>query len=95
MPPVAVAFRKVELETNVFTKVTFIRIDPAMVLFSTRLLVTVLLVMFVPTARTVFRLESLMVLCVMFENVMTESSTLDLFIIAFWIDELSTLEFCN
>ena len=56
-PLVALALRKVLFDTNVPTRVTLIKIDPEIVLFSTRLFVTVEFVIFTLNARTVSRLE--------------------------------------
>ena len=58
-PLVAEALRNVLLDTNVPTKVTLVRIEPAIVLFSTRLFVIVELLMFTLNARTVSRLDLL------------------------------------
>ena len=58
-PPNAVALRNVLFETNVPTKVTLMRMEPEIVLFSTRLLVMVLLVILTVNALTVLRSDSL------------------------------------
>ena len=95
MPPVAEALRNVLLNTNVPMRVTFVRMEPATVLFSSLLFTIVELVMFTPTVLTVFRDEWFTVDCVMFDEVIDESSMSDRFIIEFCRVVLSMLEFCT
>ena len=56
-PCVALALRNVLFETKVPTRVTFVRMEPEIVLFSTRLLVIVELLILTLNARTVLRSE--------------------------------------
>ena len=57
IPLDAVAFKNVLFETKVPMSVTFVSIEPEIVLFSTRLFVIVELVIFTLNARTVLRSE--------------------------------------
>ena len=95
IPLVALAFRNVLFETNVFMRVTFVRMEPAIELFSTLLFTIVELVIFTPVAVTVLRLEALIEASVMLDDVTVESSTFDLFMTEFCTVVLSTLEFCT
>lgn len=90
---IADAFRKVELRTWVLLRVTFWRMLPYTVLFSSRLFMMVELVILTLKPKTVSRFEALIKLEVMLDDVITELS-ISVLLMVLWVTvALSMVEF--